>query len=73
MLYDNKGDGKIGASQLGDVMRSLGQNPCEAEIRKCGYAGNPGMSNMVFVGGVGKHDGGSVAEHQIQDWLTLKC
>ena len=46
MLYDNKGDGKIGASQLGDVMRSLGQNPCEAEIRKCGYAGNPGIYNL---------------------------
>ena len=41
-LYDQKGDGKIAASQLGDCLRSLGQNPCEADIRKCGYAGNPG-------------------------------
>lgn len=40
-LFDNRGDGKIAASQLGDCLRSLGQNPSEAEIRKCGYAGNP--------------------------------
>jgi Ca2+-binding EF-hand superfamily protein len=37
-----KGDGKIAASQLGDTLRSLGQNPTESEIRKCGYANNPG-------------------------------
>ncbi|KAH3703186.1 myosin-2 essential light chain-like [Dreissena polymorpha] len=40
-LFDNKGDGKISASQLGDCLRSLGQNPTESEIRKCGYATNP--------------------------------
>lgn len=40
-LFDNKGDSKIAASQLGDCLRSLGQNPCEADLRKCGYAGNP--------------------------------
>lgn len=40
-LFDMKGDGKIAASQLGDTLRSLGQNPTESEIRKCGYANNP--------------------------------
>ncbi|WAR05259.1 MLC2-like protein [Mya arenaria] len=40
-LFDNKGDGKIAASQLGDCLRSLGQNPTEQDIRKCGYVNNP--------------------------------
>lgn len=40
-LFDVKGDSKIAASQLGDCLRSLGQNPTESEIRKCGYANNP--------------------------------
>lgn len=40
-LFDTRGDNKIAASQLGDVLRSLGQNPTEQEIRKCGYAQNP--------------------------------
>ncbi|XP_055339444.1 myosin-2 essential light chain-like [Paramacrobiotus metropolitanus] len=33
-LFDNKGDGKIFAGQLGEVLRALGQNPTEAEVRK---------------------------------------
>ena len=41
-LFDMKGDGKIAASQLGDTLRSLGQNPTESDIRKCGYTNNPG-------------------------------
>lgn len=40
-LFDMKGDGKIAASQLGDTLRSLGQNPTESDIRKCGYTNNP--------------------------------
>ncbi|XP_076456260.1 myosin-2 essential light chain-like [Babylonia areolata] len=40
-LFDTRGDGKIAASQLGDVLRSLQQNPTEQEIRKCGYSQNP--------------------------------
>ncbi|KAL5010706.1 hypothetical protein ScPMuIL_013011 [Solemya velum] len=40
-LFDQRGDGKIAASQLGDVLRSLGQNPTEEEIAKCGYNQNP--------------------------------
>uniref|UniRef100_A0A6M2DWA1 Putative calmodulin n=1 Tax=Xenopsylla cheopis TaxID=163159 RepID=A0A6M2DWA1_XENCH len=31
-VFDKDGDGKITARELGEVMRSLGQNPTEAEI-----------------------------------------
>lgn len=34
-LFDNRGDGKINVSQLGDVLRALGQNPTEAEVKRC--------------------------------------
>ena len=34
-LFDNRGDGKISVSQLGDVLRALGQNPTETEVKKC--------------------------------------
>ncbi|OWA51182.1 putative Myosin-2 essential light chain [Hypsibius exemplaris] len=33
-LFDNKGDGKIFASQLGEVLRALGQNPTESDVKK---------------------------------------
>ncbi|KAI8359563.1 EF-hand protein [Mortierella sp. GBAus27b] len=32
-LYDRKGTGNIAASSLGDLLRAVGQNPSEAEIR----------------------------------------
>ena len=32
-LFDKNGDGKISSKELGTVMRSLGQNPTEAEIQ----------------------------------------
>ena len=31
LLYDNRGDGKIPVSLIGDVMRALGQNPTESD------------------------------------------
>lgn len=40
-LFDNRGDGKIFAHQLGEVLRAMGQNPTEAEVRKCGYHNEP--------------------------------
>jgi len=41
-LFDNKGDGKIYAHQLGEVLRAMGQNPTEAEVKKCGFHQDPG-------------------------------
>ena len=46
-LFDNKGDNKIAASQLGDCLRALNQNPNESEIKKCGYSGNPGEFVLI--------------------------
>merc|ERR1712026_656410 len=34
LLYDSRGDGKIPVSQIGDVVRALGQNPTESEVKK---------------------------------------
>ncbi|XP_069120467.1 myosin-2 essential light chain-like [Argopecten irradians] len=50
-IFDSKGDGKIAASQLGDVLRALGQNPTEHEVKKCGYSNNPDarVSFEVFI------------------------
>ena len=48
-LFDNRGDGKIYAHQLGEVLRALGQNPTEAEVKKCGYHNDPG-GEIVLVG-----------------------
>ena len=33
-LYDRDGDGKITCQELGTVIRSLGQNPTEAEVEE---------------------------------------
>ena len=33
-MFDKDGDGSITAKELGTVMRSLGQNPSEDEIRQ---------------------------------------
>lgn len=33
--FDTKGDVKISVYQVGDVLRALGQNPTETDIKKC--------------------------------------
>ncbi|XP_035657808.1 myosin-2 essential light chain-like isoform X2 [Branchiostoma floridae] len=33
-LFDKRGDGKIDKGQLAEVLRSLGQNPTNAEVKK---------------------------------------
>ncbi|ESO13161.1 hypothetical protein HELRODRAFT_159790 [Helobdella robusta] len=40
-LFDNKGDGKIAVNQLGEVLRAMGQNPTEAEVKKCSFNKEP--------------------------------
>ena len=34
MLFDRRGDGKIESAQLGEVLRSLGLNPTQADVKK---------------------------------------
>lgn len=34
LLFDRRGDGKIESTQLGEVLRSLGHNPTQAEVKK---------------------------------------
>ncbi|OQV23281.1 putative Myosin-2 essential light chain [Hypsibius exemplaris] len=40
-LFDTRGDGKIFARQIGEVLRALGQNPTEDQVRKFGFANKP--------------------------------
>jgi len=40
-LFDNRGDGKISISQLGDALRAMGQNPTETDVRKCAHTLKP--------------------------------
>lgn len=39
LLFDRTGDAKITLSQVGDIIRALGQNPTNAEVNK--ILGNP--------------------------------
>lgn len=34
LLYDRLGDDKIDQSQIGDVLRALGANPTESDVKK---------------------------------------
>ncbi|XP_067404832.1 myosin light chain 1/3, skeletal muscle isoform isoform X2 [Emydura macquarii macquarii] len=44
LLFDRTGEGKIVLSQVGDIIRALGQNPTNAEIKK--ILGNPSNEEM---------------------------
>lgn len=35
LLFDTVGDNKIAGAQLGEVLRAMGQNPTESDVRKC--------------------------------------
>lgn len=41
-LFDNRGDGKIQVNQVGDVLRALGQNPTESDVKKLTHQHRPG-------------------------------
>lgn len=40
-IFDQKGDGKIQVSQIGEVLRALGQNPTESEVKKLSHQHRP--------------------------------
>jgi myosin light chain 6 len=40
-LFDNRGDGKIQVNQVGDVLRALGQNPTEGDVKKLTHQHKP--------------------------------
>ncbi|XP_006127443.1 myosin light chain 1/3, skeletal muscle isoform isoform X1 [Pelodiscus sinensis] len=44
LLFDRTGEGKITLDQVGDIIRALGQNPTNAEIKK--ILGNPSKEEM---------------------------
>ncbi|XP_024070232.1 myosin light chain 1/3, skeletal muscle isoform isoform X3 [Terrapene carolina triunguis] len=44
LLFDRTGEGKIVLSQVGDIIRALGQNPTNSEIKK--ILGNPSKEEM---------------------------
>ncbi|XP_006006845.1 myosin light chain 1, skeletal muscle isoform isoform X2 [Latimeria chalumnae] len=45
LLFDRTGDSKITYGQVADVMRALGQNPTNAEVKK--ILGNPSNEDMT--------------------------
>uniref|UniRef100_A0A452IST6 EF-hand domain-containing protein n=1 Tax=Gopherus agassizii TaxID=38772 RepID=A0A452IST6_9SAUR len=44
LLFDRTGEGKIVLNQVGDIIRALGQNPTNSEIKK--ILGNPSKEEM---------------------------
>ncbi|CAO3566181.1 unnamed protein product [Mortierella alpina] len=47
-LYDRKGTGSIAASDLGSLLRAIGQNPSEAEIKELINQAEPTLSFDAF-------------------------
>ena len=48
-IFDIKGDGQIHVAQIGDVLRALGQNPTEAEVKKLCQSHRPGESVILIM------------------------
>lgn len=47
LLFDRTGESKITLSQVGDVIRALGQNPTNTEVKKIlGNPSNEGKSSL---------------------------
>lgn len=47
-MFDQRGDNKIAGHQLGDVLRAMGQNPTEAEVKKTSHSNDPGKLTIGF-------------------------
>ena len=43
-LFDQKGDGCVQVSQIGDILRALGQNPTESDVKKLTHNHRPGTT-----------------------------
>lgn len=62
LLFDRTGECKITLSQVGDVLRALGTNPTNAEVKKVlGNPSNEGNHIHMFFQEVG---GGGVRERE---------
>ena len=48
LLYDTRGDSRIEARMIGEVVRALGLNPTEAEVQRCGYSSDSGSLSTSF-------------------------
>ncbi|KAG0196173.1 hypothetical protein BGX28_010464, partial [Mortierella sp. GBA30] len=46
-LFDRKGNGTIEASSLGDLLRALGQNPTQGQVRELVAKADPTGSNTI--------------------------
>ncbi|KAG0274676.1 hypothetical protein BGZ96_004143 [Linnemannia gamsii] len=46
-LFDRKGSGNIAASSLGDLLRSIGQNPTQSEIQELVAQADPSSTGVV--------------------------
>ena len=45
-IFDAKGDGKIQVAQIGEVLRALGQNPTEADVKRLSHQHRPGNAHF---------------------------
>ncbi|KAF8920460.1 EF-hand protein [Dissophora ornata] len=46
-LFDRKGNGTIEASSLGDLLRALGQNPTQSQVRDLVAEADPSGANII--------------------------
>ncbi|KAF9171109.1 hypothetical protein BGX21_002712 [Mortierella sp. AD011] len=46
-LFDRKGNGTIEATSLGDLLRALGQNPTQSQVRDLVAEADPSGSNVI--------------------------
>ncbi|KAF9115615.1 hypothetical protein BGX27_007194 [Mortierella sp. AM989] len=46
-LFDRKGNGTIETSSLGDLLRALGQNPTQSQVRDLVAEADPSGSNVI--------------------------